>query len=61
MMDKGNVIWEIQGKKLSPGRGELLLTVPVIVRAGKCSGDGAHDAKAVVSKDDKLQHYLSVR
>jgi len=57
MLDKGNVFWEIQGKKLSPGRGELLLTVPVIVRAGKCSGDGAHDAKAEVSKEDNMIHF----
>lgn len=52
---------KLRWKELSPGREELLLTVPVIVRAGKYSGDGAHNAKAVVSKDDELQYYLSVR
>jgi len=48
-------------KQVSVRGGELLLTIPVIVRTGKYSGDGAQNTQSVVSKDDKLQYCLSVR
>jgi len=48
-------------KQVSVRGGELLLTIPVIVRTGKYSGDRAQNTQSVVSKDDKLQYCLSVR
>lgn len=48
-------------KQVSVRGGERLLTIPVIVRTGKYSGDGAQNTQSVVSKDDKLQYCLSVR
>lgn len=45
LVDKGNVIWETEGEKqVWVGGGKLLLTIPVIVRTGKYSGDRAQNA-----------------